>query len=280
MGRKPREEEEGGIYHVIQRGNNRAFVFEEGIDKDYLIDQLMLLSKNSCKIYGFVIMGNHYHIVLRTVGETLQSIMHRFNLKYSKYYNCTQNRSGHVFQGRYKAIPIRDEKYILALLRYVHQNPVKAGVCKRVEEYRWSSDRYYREDKKRWLDTSLVLEMLSGDREVAVKKYKEFMAQEETGDYENKKIIGDTPAMSKGEEINMTKTETKTLDEILMATGLTEEEFKLIKNGSRRRSLTGYKLKYTREALELNYTFKAIGENIKVSDVAILDMFRRNNLVT
>ena len=115
MGRRPREEEEGGIYHVIQRGNNREFVFEDDADKEYLIDQFMFLSGSSCTIYGFVIMGNHYHLVLRTAGETLQAIMHRLNLKYSKYYNRKYTRSGHVFQGRYKAIPVRDEKYILGL---------------------------------------------------------------------------------------------------------------------------------------------------------------------
>ena len=282
MGRRPREEEEGGIYHVIQRGNNREFVFGDEVDKEYLIGQFMLLNVSGFRVYGFVIMGNHYHIVIRTVGDTLQSIMHRLNLKYSKYYNRKYTRSGHVFQGRYKAIPVRDEKYILGLLRYIHQNPVKAGVCKRTEEYTWSSDRNYREreDNNGWVDTSLVLEMLFGKREEAIKKYIEFMLEEETGDYENKAIIGDTPVNRKNEEIREKIAEGKDLDEILMATGVNEEEFKLIKGGARRRNLTGYKLKYAREALKLNYTLKAIGTNIKVSDVAILDMFKRNNLVT
>ena len=68
-----------------------------------------MAGKYGYRIYGYVIMGNHYHIVIRTVGEPLQSIMHYLNLKYSKYYNRKNNRSGHVFQGRYKAIPVRDD---------------------------------------------------------------------------------------------------------------------------------------------------------------------------
>ena len=277
MGRRPREEQDGGIYHIIQRGNNRSFVFEDDTDKEYLVDQLWLLSKNSCKIYGFVIMGNHYHLVIRTAGETLQSIMHRLNLKYSKYYNRTHNQSGHVFQGRYKAIPVREEKYLLSLLRYVHQNPVKAGVCSRTEEYKWSSERHYRglESKNSWLDTGLVLDTLSSDRKAAVKMYMDFMAEEENGDYENRKAIGDIPETDRNQEIKAKETKPKTLDEILAATGVTEEDFKLIKTGSRRRSLTAYKLKYSTEALALNYTYKATGENIKISDVAIIDMIKK-----
>lgn len=135
MGRRPREKEEGGIYHVIQRGNNREFIFMENMDKEHLIRLLFLLSKSGCKIYGYVIMGNHYHLVLKTGGELLQKVMHRLNLKYSKYYNKKYDRSGHVFQGRYKAVPVREEKYILALLRYVHQNPVKAGCLLHVIHY-------------------------------------------------------------------------------------------------------------------------------------------------
>jgi len=102
MGRRPREEEEGGIYHVIQRGNNREFIFGQDEDKDYLAWQFKLLGVRGSTIYGYVIMRNHYHIVIRTIGETLQSIMHRLNLKYSKYFNSKHTRSGHVFQGATK----------------------------------------------------------------------------------------------------------------------------------------------------------------------------------
>lgn len=279
MARKPRVEAESGIYHVIQRGNNREFIFDDDTDKEYLAGQFKLLcAVTGLDIYGFVIMGNHYHLIIGTSAEPLQSVMHRLNLRYSKYFNRKQGRSGHVFQGRYKAIPVMDERYILSLLRYVHQNPVRAGICRRVEEYRWSSDSFYHGNTNDWIETGLVLDMLSGTRKTAVKKYIEFMAEEENGDYENDvgKVSESRSAVAREEE----RSGRKSLDDILLATGVNELEFKLIKNGSRNRNLTGYKLTYAIEALKLNCTMKAIGNNIKVSDVAIHDMLKRNNLIT
>lgn len=280
MGRRPRMEEEGGIYHVIQRGNNKEFVFGDDRDKEYLAGQFNLLVSGGCQIYGFVIMGNHYHLILRIWGEQLKSIMHRLNLRYSKYYNKKHSRTGHVFQGRYKSVPVRDERYLLSLLRYVHQNPVRAGVCRKVGEYCWSSDSHYRENKIEWVETGLLLEMLSGDRKTAIKKYGQFMAEEETGDYKNTPSMDETPkgqaTKAKSKEI----VHNKSLDEILLATGVSEQEFQLIKSGSRKRTLSGYKLAYAREALKLNYSMKAIGENIKVSDVAILYKLTKDNLIT
>jgi REP element-mobilizing transposase RayT len=281
MGRKPRLEEEGGIYHVIQRGNNREYIFNDDMDKDYLIGQFCLLCGiTGCHVYGFVIMGNHYHLVLKTSTEPLQSVMHRLNLRYSKYYNREHEHTGHVFQGRYKAIPVSDERYILSLVRYLHQNPVRAGICKRVEEYRWSSDSFYRENNNDWVDTDLVLDILSDNRKTSVKEYIDFMSDEEGGDYESIDVIGDilesrSAVIREGEKSGL-----ENLDNILLATGVNEQDFNQIKNGSRKRNLTVYKRAYAEEALKLNYTMKAIGENIKVSDVAILDLLRRNNLIT
>ncbi len=281
MGRKPRLEEEGGIYHVIQRGNNREYIFSDNTDKDYLIGQFCLLcGVTGCHVYGFVIMGNHYHLVLKTSAEPLQSVMHRLNLRYSKYYNREHEHTGHVFQGRYKAIPVSDERYILSLVRYLHQNPVRAGICKWVEEYRWRSDSFYRENKHDWVDTDLVLDILSDNRKTSVKEYIDFMSDEESGDYESIDVIGDILESRSDVKREGKKSGLKNLDDILLATGVNEQDFNQIKNGSRKRNLTMYKRAYAEEALKLNYTMKAIGENIKVSDVAIFDLLRRNNLIT
>jgi len=177
-------------------------------------------------------------------------------------------------------MPVRDEKYILGLVRYVHQNPVKAGVCIRTEEYKWSSDRQYRdiENKNGWTDTEFVLEMFSVNRETAIKRYKEFMAEAETGDLERTEPIGDNT--DKGNARPDKETAVRSLDGILLSTGLTEEEYKLIKSGSRKRNLTEYKLNYAKEALQLKYTLKAIGNNVKVSEAAIFDLLKRNNLIS
>lgn len=95
-------------------------------------------------IFGYVLMDNHYHILIQTMDKKLQEIMHQINNKYSKYFNCKYKRVGHVFQGRYESIIVQDERYLLGVIRYIHQNPTKANICHTVDEYKWSSDVFYR----------------------------------------------------------------------------------------------------------------------------------------
>ena len=115
---------------------------------------------------------------------------------------------------------------MVALLRYIHQNPVKAGICKSIEEYSWSSDRYYRKNIKDCVEIDLVLDMLSGSRKAALEKYMEFMAQEETGNFENVRAIGiseDNPEILTCYQREVRKG----LDEILLSTGINEKELQL-----------------------------------------------------
>ena len=116
--------------------------------------------------------------------------MHQINNKYSKYFNFKFKRVGHVFQGRYKAILVQDERYLLSLLRYVHQNPIKAGMCKSIEEYKWSSDISYKRELKGFVNTAIILSMLDENRKEAVRKYKVLMDEIEEIDYEKEKIVG------------------------------------------------------------------------------------------
>ncbi|OPZ75613.1 MAG: Transposase IS200 like protein [Firmicutes bacterium ADurb.Bin456] len=277
MGRKPRVEEEGLVHHVIQRGNNQEFIFAEDTDKEYLTGLFRLLPAAGYNIYGYVIMGNHYHLLLGSSVEPLPSAMHKTNLRYSKYFNRKYGHTGHVFQGRYKAFPVRDDSYLLAVLRYIHQNPVRAGVCQGVCEYKWSSDSYYREHKNHnnWVRVDLALDILGNSREKAVKGYADFMAvaEKDNCNYESSVDTGGVPednfCLEKEENFPRLS-----LDEVLLATGVNEQEFLLIKSGSRHRNLTAYKLAYAVEALKLNYTLRAIGKNIKVSDAAILYLMK------
>ena len=126
--REWREEYNGGIYHVIARGNNKEYIFKESFDKGYFIKLLKeSMEGMSFTIYGYVLMDNHDHLIIQVYNKKLQEIMHQINNKYSKYFNF--KRVGHLFQGRYKATLVQDERYLISLLRYVHQNPVKAGMC-------------------------------------------------------------------------------------------------------------------------------------------------------
>lgn len=275
MSRTRREEYTGGIYHVISRGNNKEYIFNESIDKGYFIKQIKeTIGGMGYRVFGFVLMSNHYHMIVQIFDKKLQEIMHQINSKYSKYFNKKYERVGHVFQGRYNAIPVQDERYLIDLLRYVHQNPVKAQICQRADEYEWSSDIFYRRNMNGFICIDVVLDILDKDRKAAIKKYGELMMQETDEDYENIKAIGDEAyqIMCMSRKKNDVR---KRLDEILIETGIKMEDYYLVKAGSRRRALTKYKLAYIRAALDLNYTYKEIGENINTSESAIKDLIAR-----
>ena len=275
MGRAWREEYKGGIYHVIARGNNKEYIFKESIDKGYFIKQLKECSDTmGYRVYGYVLMDNHYHIIVQVYDKKLQEIMHQINNKYSKYFNGKYKRVGHVFQGRYKAVLVQDERYMLKLLRYVHQNPVRAGLSKLVEEYKWSSDIYYRNNINSFINTKIIFEMLDKDTVSAIQKYKEFMDESEETNYSKLDAIGEESYVvlcsSRKEEKKR-----KRLDELLFNAGVSMTEYEQIKAGSRKRTLTEYKLRYVIAAKEQHYTLKQIGEHIGMTAVSVKNMLDR-----
>lgn len=269
MGRKQRVEFQGALYHVIQRGNNREYIFDLPEYKKHIIEQLVNAVKvDGVQIFAYVIMGNHYHLALRTNRDPLSKVMHRINTRFSRYYNLTRKRTGPVFESRYKAFPVEDESYLLALTRYIHRNPIRAGICKNVSDYRWSSDSAYRGKGNGFVHTKLLLDILSKDMQRALKEYTSFMARDDDVNWESTSFIGQESFALKVEPIELIP-DKKRLDEILMDTGLTTEEFKLIKSGSRKRSLANYKARYAKNAIELGYTLQEIGTNIGISAAAI-----------
>lgn len=275
MGRPWREEYKGGIYHVIARGNNKEYIFKESIDKGYFIKLIKETIKGmGYQVFGYALMDNHYHLIMQTHDKKLQEIMHQINNKYSKFFNIKYERVGHVFQGRYKALLVQDETYLVGLLRYVHQNPIKAGLCKVAREYRWSSDYLYRNNDDSFININIILDMLDMDRKLAMKRYAEVMLEEDEQDYEKGKLIGEEAYQLMCSSRRGT-VEKKRLDEILFDTGISLEDFQAVKSGSRKRNLTEYKLRYAKEALTLSYTYKEIGKNINLSDSAIKDLTRR-----
>ncbi|HUV84325.1 MAG TPA: transposase [Methanosarcinales archaeon] len=276
MGRPWREEYIGGIYHVIARGNNKEYIFKESIDKGYFIKIIKeSMEGMNYRLYGYVLMDNHYHLLLQVFDKKLQEIMHQINNKYSKYFNYKYKRVGHVFQGRYKAILVQDERYLISLLRYIHQNPLKAGMCKKVEEYKWSSDIFYRTINSGFINIATILDMLSNNKKEAINKYMEYMKQEEKTDYENVKVVGDEAYQLMCSTKRNIESK-KRLDEILFDQGMSQEQYELIKNGSRRRDLTEYKIKYVKEGMRLNYTHQEIAKNIGMTAPAVRNLISRN----
>ncbi len=276
MGRLRRVEYTGGVFHVIARGNNKEYIFNENIDKGYFIKQIKeTIAGMGYKVFGFVLMSNHYHLIVQIFDKKLQEIMHQINSKYSKYFNKKYERVGHVFQGRYKAILVQDERYLIDLLRYVHQNPVRAGICDSPDEYKWSSDVFYLSNLPGFICIDVVLDILNKNRKTAIKMYSELMKEKLDKDYDNLKVIGDEAyqIMCMNGKVDVEK---KKLDEILADTGIEAEDYCLLKTGSRKRSLTACKLEYIRAALDLCYTNKEIGENISTTESAIKNLIFRH----
>ena len=276
MARDARREYDGGIYHVIARGNNKEYIFKEEQDKGYFIKIVKEAIGVDYQLYGYILMDNHYHFIIQRHDKELHQVMHQINNRYSKYFNYKYKRIGHVFQSRYKAILVQDERYLLSLIRYVHRNPVRAGMCKNVSDYKWSSNFFYERNRRSFINIDTVLDMISMDRNIAINLYIEYMrnSEEDSVDFDEKKIIGDDAY-----EIMMSTRKVKParirLNEILMEVCPNTEEFELIKNGSRKRNLTKFKLEYIRKSIEANYTQREIGENIGISDAAVRELMRK-----
>jgi len=273
MGRKPRVEFKGAIYHVIKRGNNRDYIFQKREDKESLLRYITYAKEyGGFNLWGYVIMDNHYHLIIQTKDKPLNKIMKTINNRYSKDYNKKHNRSDHVFGGRYKGILVLDDKYLFSLLRYIHNNPVRAKICKKIAQYKWSSDHYYRKNINGLVSVDKILNMFSDDRQIALEEYVRFMdgdeaviSQKAYDEYEAVNIIGvkdeDEPVLNLEDEDN-------TLDGILKRVVTNEKDFKRIKAGSRQRYLREYKVRYVKAAAEQGYTFKEIGKNIGLSGEA------------
>lgn len=143
MARQPRQLAQSGIYHVMLRGINRDVIFLEDADfATFLraVDETRAAA--GCSLFAYCLMPNHAHLVLRTGDETLGQVLKRLNVRYAGRFNRKYGRVGHLFQDRYRSFPIDDDAYFLAVLPYVWNNPVVAGLAQRPEDYRWSSRRF------------------------------------------------------------------------------------------------------------------------------------------
>ena len=166
MPRRLRIQYPGAIYHVISRGNARQDVVEDDEDRRRLMGDLERASSRSgWEVLAFVLMTNHLHLMVRTPRPDLAAGMQGFLSSYASYYGRRRRRPGHLFQGRYRAEMIEDDSYYWAVSRYIHLNPVRAGMVERPEAWPWSSYPGYAEPSRRlpWVDYDRVLEARRGE---------------------------------------------------------------------------------------------------------------------
>lgn len=182
MPRKPRIEFSGAFYHVIVRGNQKQRVFKDAADfQKYLLTLTVYKNRTGCRIYAYVLLSNHVHLLIETADIPLSKVMQGVNQTYTMYFNRKYRTVGHLFQGRYKAILCDRDAYLLGLVKYIHQNPLRAKIVDRLDSYPWNSHHAYtgKNNPLSLVDTDQVLRLFSERVSSARRKYREFMADKE-----------------------------------------------------------------------------------------------------
>lgn len=144
MARQARQASPTGYYHIMMRGNNREKIFKKEVQKKHFIKLLkIIVMEEAINIAAYCLMDNHIHLVLKGELENISKALRRVNIKYAMSFNAINDRVGHVFQDRYKSEIISDDEYLLQVVRYIHNNPVKAKIVASQDSYRWSSFNEY-----------------------------------------------------------------------------------------------------------------------------------------
>ena len=174
MPRTARRKSETNIYHIMIRGINRQNIFVDDEDNEKFINTLAKYRREmEYELYAYCLMGNHIHLLVKEGNEVLSNTMRRIGASYVYWYNWQYDRKGHLFQDRYKSEPVEDDTYFLTVLRYIHQNPLKAGLTKNIDLYQWSSYQEYIKEAK-IVDTDFVLAMFAENRDKAIKEFRDF----------------------------------------------------------------------------------------------------------
>jgi REP element-mobilizing transposase RayT len=182
MARPLRIQYEGALYHILSRGNEKKKIFLDNGDYEKFIQILATLPKRfGVIIYGYVLMPNHYHLLVETPKANIVRAIHLLNTVYAVYFNDKYERAGHLFQGRYVGFLIEKEEYLLAVSRYIHLNPVRAKIVAAgaAEDYEWSSCRDYVSwpIKHRWLNREWILSQFDSRVGSATKLYRKYIGE-------------------------------------------------------------------------------------------------------
>jgi REP-associated tyrosine transposase len=169
----------GALYHVTSRGNERKPVYRDDRDRARFVERLAaVVDTHRLRLHAFALMRNHFHLLVETPEANLSRAMGQLNGSYTQDFNRRHRRSGHLFQGRYKAILVEKDSYLLELSRYIHLNPVRVGEVSRAWEFAWSSAAAYvgRAAVPEFLTVEDVLAHFGRRRAVARRRYAEFLA--------------------------------------------------------------------------------------------------------
>ena len=217
MARPVRIEYEGAFYHILSRGERKENIFFSDTDRRKFLEKLKeAVDKFIIKIHCYVLMNNHYHLLVETPRGNIVKAIHYLNTSYSNWFKVKNNIIGSVFQGRYKSILVEKESYLTVISAYIHLNPVRSGLAMNPEDYEWSSYRSYigKYKEVQWLTLEDVLSQFSEKKE----KYQKFVSDwlQKTDKKDKEWLYGKNSILgSKGFEervLNKVKTELKNKD--------------------------------------------------------------------
>ena len=180
MARPLRIEYPGAFYHVINRGNAGEVIFKSARDRVKFLEYLETASERfALRIHTYCLMTNHYHLLVDTPRANLGQAVKWVNVNYATYFNRKRRRQGHLFQGRYKALLVDADTYLKQLSRYIHLNPLRANMVKRIETYPWSSYPAIvgKAPRPDWLETEWLLSQFGIRPEHAMRNYQLFVEE-------------------------------------------------------------------------------------------------------
>jgi REP element-mobilizing transposase RayT len=202
MPRQARLDVPGALHHIIVRGIDKTNIFRDDDDKARFLERLGLtVEAGQCSVYAWVLMSNHVHILFRSGKDGISTVMRKLLTWYAQFFNRKHHRTGHLFENRYKSILCDEDNYLLALIRYIHLNPVRAQIVASLEQldsYPWAGHRaVIGKTKHPWMDVNRVLSEFGATRRKAANEYRRFM-QEGLGQGRLPELTGGGLIRSKG----------------------------------------------------------------------------------
>jgi REP element-mobilizing transposase RayT len=182
MPRQARLDVPGALHHIMVRGIDKSNIFRDDEDKSRFLERLgQTVSEGKCTIYAWVLMDNHVHILFKSGKDGISAVMRKLLTWYAQYFNRKHRRTGHLFENRYKSILCDEDNYLLALIRYIHLNPIRAKIVTTIEQlnrYSWSGHRtLIGKAKHPWMDVDHALSEFGTTRRKAVNEYLRFMQE-------------------------------------------------------------------------------------------------------
>lgn len=177
MSRYARQKSATRVYHIMLRGIDKMSIFQDDDDNGRFLETMDKMKKGGeYELYAYCLMVNHVHLLLAEGEDTVQRSIKRIGVSYAYYYNSKYGRVGHVFQDRFRSENIEDDRYLMTAVRYIHNNPVKAGMAIKAGDYRWSSYPEYINPGIRpaRINTRVVLGLFSDNSANALEQFRTF----------------------------------------------------------------------------------------------------------